>query len=204
MREVIGQWPEQSTARYARKLSTYLALTVPRDPRRYRGFERALAMAGRDVDAVVTSVTKGSPAATPEALLSAIRARPCDALCATLQGQLTTERAERIARRREAGERMIAALGGRVPVLGSAMFDRTHWLFAIRVSEPDRLVRTLRGRGFDAARGTSTIAAVEVAAERPTLRATQCESWRADVVFLPVYPEIPDGERDRMAALITG
>ncbi len=204
MREVIAAWPAQSTRRYARKLATYLALVVPRDPWRYRGFERTLAVAGRDVDAVVTGVTKGFPAETPEALLHAIRARPCDALCATLHAQLMVERTERIARRRAAGEHMIAALGGRVPVLGSAMPDRTHWLFAVRVAAPDALVRTLRAAGFDAARGTSTIAAVETAVERPSLRAAQCESWRAEVVFLPVYPEIPDAERDRMASLVAG
>lgn len=202
VRAVMAGWPVQPAARYARKVATQLALCVPRDPRRYRRFERALAAGGRDVDAAVTGLTRGFVAGTPEALQRAVRFQPCEALCATLSSRLSADGWARVDRRREAGERMTARLGEAVPVLGRAMPARTHWLFAIRVRDPDGLVRTLRREGFDAARGTSTIAAVPEAPERPGQVAKQCASWLEEVVFLPVYPEVPEGERDRMAELI--
>jgi len=203
MRALMERWPEQATARYARKVATFVALAATRDPWRYRALEGVAAGAGRDVDAVVTALTRGFAADTPEALLRALRQRPCEALCATLRRRLeASTTGERVARRREAGERMLTRLGGAVTVLGDAMEERTHWLFAVLVREPDGLVQTLRREGYDAARGTSTIAAVSAAPERPEQRAERCESWRSAVVFLPVYPEVPEGERDRMAELV--
>jgi len=202
VRAVMDAWPTQPGARYARKLATYLALAIPREPRRYRRFERALAASGRDVDTVLTGLTRGFPAETPEALQRALRLRPCEALCATLLERLIAGCEARVTRRREAGERMMARLGPGVRVMGSAMPARTHWLFAVRVRAPDALVRALRGEGFDAARGTSTITAVPPAAERPGQEARQCASWLGEVVFLPVYPEIPEAERDRLAEII--
>jgi dTDP-4-amino-4,6-dideoxygalactose transaminase len=199
---VMDRWPVQPSGRYARKLATYLALALPREPRRYRRFERALAASGRDVDTVLTGLTRGFPADTPEALQQAVRLRPCEPLCATLLARLSAGSEARVARRREAGERMIARLGASQRVLGSEMPTRTHWLFAIRVRAPDALVGVLRREGFDAARGTTTITAVPAAVERPGEGASQCASWLKEVVFLPVYPEIPEAERDRLAEVI--
>lgn len=194
VREVMARWPEQPSGRYARKLATYLALTIPREPQRYRRFERALHAGGRDVDTVLTSLTRGFPAETADALQRAVRFQPCEALCATLLASLSAGSEARVARRREAGERMMTRLGAGVRVMGSEMPARTHWLFAIRVRAPDALVSVLRREGFDAARGTSTITAVP--------GAKGCASWLEEVVFLPVYPEIPEAERDRLADVI--
>lgn len=94
---------------------------------------------------------------------------------------------------------MRARFAGAVPMPGSEMRERTHWLVAVRVAEPDALVKTLREEGFDAARGTSTLAAVPDASERPDVSASACASWKETVVFLPAYPEVPERDRDRMA-----
>ncbi len=199
MRSLMRSWPAQPAARYAKKLSTYLALALPRHPRRYAGFARAVGAAGRDLDAVLTGLTKGFPAETPEALQRAIRWRPCEALSATLARRIERFDHARVGRRRDAGERMLARLTPEVTVLGASMPARTHWLFAVCVADPDGLVRSLRREGFDAARGTSTLAAVPTAPERPDARADRCASWRERVAFLPAYPEVPERDRDRMA-----
>lgn len=202
VRAVVEAWPAQPVARYARKLATFAALAAVRDPRRYGAFARATAAAGRDFDAVVTAATKGFAAPTPELLLRALRQRPCAALCATIAAQLAGDVGARVARRRAAGERLAGALAGAVPVLGEAMDERTHWLLAVRARDPAGLVRALRAEGFDAARATSTIAAVGAAPERPEVTAPRCAAWGAEVVFLPAYAEIPAEERDRMAAAV--
>lgn len=201
MRAIMARWPEQPTGRYARKLGLYLGLAGLRDPARYGAFARAVARADADLDAVITGTARGFPAHTPEALLRAIRWRPCGALAATLNGALAGFDAARLDRRRASGERMRARLSG-VELLGDAMPARTHWLFAVLVDRPDALVVTLRREGFDGARGTSTIAAIPAAPERPEARAETCEAWPARMVFLPVYPEIPEADRDRMANLV--
>ncbi len=199
MRARMARWPVQPVARYAKKLTTWLGLVAPREPRRYALLARALELGGGDLDAVMTAVSKGFPAETPEALLMALRHRPCEALCATLSRSLTRFDEGRVQRRREVGERMRSRFAGAVPMPGSEMRERTHWLVAVRVAEPDALVKTLREEGFDAARGTSTLAAVPDASERPDVSASACASWKETVVFLPAYPEVPERDRDRMA-----
>lgn len=198
MRARMSAWPVQPVARYAKKLATWLALVAPRDPRRYALLARAIDVAGGDLDRVMTAVSKGFPAETSEALLAALRHRPCDALCATLARRLAGFDGGRIERRREAGERMRERFSDSVSMLGDEMRDRTHWLVAVRVPEPDALVRSLRVQGFDAARGTTTLAAVPDALERPEMRSMRCASWKDSVVFLPSYPEVPERDRDRM------
>ena len=202
MRALMARWPAQPTGRYARKVATFLALAGVRDPGRYGAFARAAESAGRDFDGVVTGVTRGFAAETPDALLRALRHRPCDTLCETLLEGLQRHAPGRIARRREAGERMQAQLGAGVTVLGSAMEARTHWLFAVLARGADGLVRALRREGYDAARATSTMAALPTAPERPEQVATECAGWRSGVVFLPAYPEVPEAARDRMAELV--
>ena len=199
MRTTMAAWPLQPAARYAKKLATWLALVAPREPSRYAQLARAVALSGRDLDAVMMAVSRGFPADTPEALTRALRMRPCEALCATLHRRLARFDEARVHRRRAAGERMIARLHPRVIVLGASMSARTHWLFAALVDRPDDVVRALRAAGFDAARGTSSLAAVPTAPERPDATAARCAAWRERVVFLPAYPEVPDGDRDRMA-----
>jgi dTDP-4-amino-4,6-dideoxygalactose transaminase len=201
VRDVMRAWPVQSTARYARKVASYLGLAGLRAPSRYGAFARGVERNGSSLDAVMTAAVKGFPAATAEALVQAIRARPCAALCATLHASLRDFDDARITQRRDAGERLRRALPG-VPVLGAAMTDRTHWLFAVRVRDPDALVQTLRREGLDAARGTSTITALTAPPSRPDAHPTVCARWPAEMVFLPAYPEVPEALRDHMADVV--
>jgi perosamine synthetase len=202
MRAVMGAWPAQPAGRYARKVGAFLGLAALRDPSRYGRFARALEARGRALDGAITAATRGFPAGDEAALLRAIRCRPCAPLCATLHDALAGFDAGRLARRAAAGERLVAHLGGALPVLGRAMDGRTHWLFAALAERPDALVAALRRAGFDAARGTSSIAAVPSPPERPAARAAACEGWRERVVFLPAYPEVPEAEHERMAAVL--
>jgi perosamine synthetase len=195
MRRTMAAWPVQPAARYARRVSTYLGLVAPRDPARYAQLAAALAARGRDLDALIMGATRGFPADTPEALLRAIRWRPSDALADTLARRLEGWHARRLDARTAAGESLRAALGPGVRVLGAAMPDRTHWLFAVSVAAPDALVSSLRAEGFDAARGTSSLAPVSP-------EAADCVAWSAGVVFLPAYPEVPAAERARLADLV--
>lgn len=202
MRSVMRPWPAQPARAYAKKIATHLSLGRVVEPARYAALSRALALSGRDIDPVVTKLMRGFPRDNEALWLAALRHRPSPALCETLLSRLRHPTPGRTTARREAGERMLAGLANHVPVLGHAMAERTHWLFAILTREADRLVPLLRYEGFDAARGTSTINAVETAPERPELRATQCASWQRDMLFLPAYPEVPVAERDRLAAVL--
>ena len=72
--------------------------------------------------------------------------------------------------------------------------SRTHWLFPVVAPDPEGLVSALRRRGFDASRATSNIAPVPAPPDLPAPE--EANRMMSRVVFLPVYPEIPDGELD--------
>jgi dTDP-4-amino-4,6-dideoxygalactose transaminase len=205
MRRIQGAWPEQPVARYARKLGLYLGLIPPRDPRRYALLEAGCALAGRDLDRVMTQVTRGFPVETSEELLRALRHRPCGPLLGLIAGRLARfERRDRarIDRRQRAGEGLLADLGPQVEALGAAATGRTHWLCAVLVDHPGGLLLTLRAAGFDAARGATSLVALDAPPDRPAPH--QARRAMERVLFLPAYPEIPAPERARMARIVRG
>ena len=105
-------------------------------------------------------------------------------------------------RRRERGKQVARALGGlRRP--GSGAADHSYWVFPVEVSDPDRTIRSLRALGIDASRGTTSLTVVQPPSGegRP---ATQAALETMDrVVFLPVYPEVPDRDLHRLIDTMT-
>ena len=61
-------------------------------------------------------------------------------------------------------------------------------------SAPDELLRHLWQHGFDATRGAWSLYAVPAAAGRPEQTAPEAHDAMRRVVYLPVYPEVPDAE----------
>lgn len=64
--------------------------------------------------------------------------------------------------------------------------------------DPQALIRTLRRAGFDATRGTTSIAAI--GAPPPPRAAELMER----VVFVPAYPELPPAAFERLRRVLAG
>jgi hypothetical protein len=79
------------------------------------------------------------------------------------------------------------------------MEERTHWLFPVLTSQPDALIAACRGAGFDAARGASSVGAVAAPVGRPEADPKQAPLIMSALVFLPAYPELPQGSLERLA-----
>lgn len=202
MRAQHQQWPVHPTRAYAKKVSQYAALLVPREPAVYRWFGAACDQFGPGLDRVVMSMTKGFPAHSDEALLSALRRRPCGATMALLNRRLTgfSQRdRDRLRARSEAGEQLSRAIAPHIQLLGGAMPHRTHWLVASLLRTPERAIEPLRAAGFDAARGTTSITAIPAPADRPELQPAVARAAMDRVLFVPAYPEISAADRARLA-----
>ncbi|MDP3275039.1 MAG: DegT/DnrJ/EryC1/StrS family aminotransferase [Deltaproteobacteria bacterium] len=200
MRAEHARWPVHPTATYAKKLALYTTLLVPREPHAYTLFAACAERFGGGLDSVVMSMTKGFPSADLRGFLQSIRRRPCGPLLALLRRRIASFDPHRLQRRAEAGERLLRALAHDVEVLGGAQRARTHWLFAVLLAKPDAPIAILRRAGFDAARGATSIAAVPAPDERPQLVPAQALAAMERVLFVPVYPEISQADRDRLAA----
>ena len=78
--------------------------------------------------------------------------------------------------------------------------QRTHWLFPVVVAEPETVVGVLGSCGVEASRATSSIAVVEAPAGY-VAPVVACEMM-SGMVFVPVYPELPEEVRDRIVGVV--
>ncbi|MDQ4098663.1 MAG: aminotransferase class I/II-fold pyridoxal phosphate-dependent enzyme [Actinomycetota bacterium] len=187
MGAVQEQWPVQPRCEYARRALTGLTVLALSHPSAFG----LVARSGRDPADLVRSL----PAADDQAFLRRVRRRPSAPLVRTLRRRLRRFPSERLRARAAAGEELARALpaGLFLPAGGTAR--TTHWLFPALTDDPAALIEGLRREGFDASQGASQIEAVEPA--------PPCAAWlMAGIVFLPVYPEMPLSERQRLARVI--
>jgi perosamine synthetase len=196
MRQRHGDWPVQARAEYARRVLKFAALCALAQPRVYWLFARLLSATGRELDGVVSGAVRGFPKAR---LARQIRRRPSAPLLALLERRLRRFDAERLQSRARAGDRLAAAFP---PAPGADARQSTHWVVPVRSHARGALIAALRRAGFDAATGTSSIAAIPPPEARPDLRARGCETLMAEVVFLPAYPELGDRELERLGATV--
>ena len=201
MREAQERWPVQGRRHYAGRLLKALGLVLLGRPLAYGLLARACDLGGRDLDDLVNGAVRAFPAsgATKE-LFRKIRRRPSAPLLALLARRLRTFDAGRLARRAQSGELVGRRLPASVGHPGGLAPSRTHWLFPVVVPDPEGLVSALRVRGFDASRATSNIAPVP--APPDLLAPEEANRMMSRVVFLPVYPEIPDGDLDLLASAV--
>jgi len=200
MRRAQESWPVQSRRHYGGKLLKALGLVLLSRPLVYGLLARACDLGGRNLDGLVNGAVRAFPTsggATGE-LFERIRRRPSAPLLALLARRLRNFDAGRLARRAQSGERVARRLPAAVTHPGAFAPSRTHWLFPVVVPDPEGFVSALRRRGFDASRATSNIAPVPAPPDLPSPE--QACRMMARVVFLPVYPEIPDADLD----LLTG
>jgi dTDP-4-amino-4,6-dideoxygalactose transaminase len=201
MRGIQASYPSHGRGVYLKKLFKVLGLVAVSRPRPYGLLARACTRFRSDLDALVGGVVRGFPPYEPAAtFFRHLRHRPSAPLLAMLSRRLRIFDGERLAKRASTGERFTRRL--RVADLhpGRHSLVRTHWLFPVVVEDPEALVASLRRRGLDASQATSNIAVVEAPAGCSS--PAEASLMMSDVVFLPVYPELPSQAFDVMAGLV--
>jgi dTDP-4-amino-4,6-dideoxygalactose transaminase len=195
MRREQRLWPIQGRGEYAFRVLRFAGLLALGQPLVYELFVRAGRRAGLDVDALVNrSVHALKPPASDERdeFGEWLRRRPSAPLLALLNRRLKTFDMDRLRRRGERGERAARALPAILFHPGRAARDHTHWVFPVASRTPGRLIETLRNAGFDATAATSSIASINPPSDRPELRPEESIRLMEQVVFVPVYPELPE------------
>jgi len=215
MQDRNGGLPVQPRGEYLARVLKTAGITLATNPLVYGLIAGSCRLLDRDLDGLASAAVRGFSAkgrdepeekrrrAGPE-LLGSIRRRPSAPLLAMLYRRLRTFDGARLTRRARRGEETARRLPPQFPQPGRLSQSRTHWLFPVLVPDPEALVARLRREGFDASRATSNIAAVEPPVGRPELAPYTAERMMRAVVFLPVYPELPGGELERMTRLLSG
>jgi dTDP-4-amino-4,6-dideoxygalactose transaminase len=195
MRRIQRPWPRQARGEYAKRVSRFLGLLTLGHPLMYEGFVRGGRRFGVDVDALVNRsvhALKPPPAEQRDEFGEWVRRRPSAPLLALLRRRLRRFDRARLRQRGERGERAAQALPSGIFHPGRAASERTHWVFPVACRDPKRAIEKLREAGFDATAATSSIAAMAPPPDRPELEPNDSIDFMEQVVFVPVYPEIPE------------
>lgn len=202
MQRINETRPIQSCDRFAKKAVKYLAVQGFRSPMVYGAVARLASRSSGGLDGFISRTVKGFAAASAEDFLHQLRQRPCAAQVALLRRRLEGFDGRRLAARTERGEMLIGALASAGLALGRSQPRRSHWLFALSVSNPGGLITRLRQAGFDATQGATTIGPLFAPRDRQEFDPAVIRSAMSRAVFLPAYPEMRSSEFTRLITSI--
>ncbi len=196
-------WPLQKRSAHARRIAQTAAFMAMTRPVPYALLERAAAAAGKDFDRTVNSAVRAFPAESTADLVRRLELRPGAPLLRLLEHRLTHFDRERLDARAASGDALAAMLQAGIHVGGRAL-DHTHWLFPVVVSRPEAAIDSVRALGLDAARKASSVCAVAAPPDRPDLEPHCAREAMSRLVFVPAYPELPDGSLELLASAMEG
>lgn len=195
--ECQATWPVQGRMAFAIRLAKAVSLKCLS----YRGtfslFRLACRLFGKDYDAILNRSVRGFPG---DDLIGAISRGPSAPLLSLLLRRIRRFPQVRLQRRIDVGKRLLAACGDGVQVLGSLADQHSFWVFPLLAANPGAMIETLREAGFDATRGTS-MEIVAVAPDRDDMAPRIREAF-SRIVYLPLYPEMPDHVIDRLGEVV--
>jgi perosamine synthetase len=203
MRLAQARWPVQDRGSHLKRVAQMAAFVALTRPLPYALVAKVSALAGADFDRAVNSSARAFPAGSSADLVKRLERRPCAPLLRLFAHRIEHFDHERIAARAAAGDHLAARLPAGLHIGGAAL-DHTHWLFPVAAGDPDRVIAAARAAGFDAARRASSVGAIEAPADRPDLEPHEAEAFMSGLVFLPAYPELPDGSLRKLGDVILG
>lgn len=188
MRARQAQYPLQTRRSYLCRLLKYTAFRALCCPGPYGMLVRAWRALGQDHDRLVNGSVRGFPG--PD-FFARIQQQPCAPLLAMLLRRLRTYDHRRLERRAAKGDFLTGLLAPRVLCAGRAATSHNSWVFPILVEDPGEVISALRDAGFDATQGHS-MCVIPPPAERPENAANVAAEIFRSIVYLPIYPEMPD------------
>jgi dTDP-4-amino-4,6-dideoxygalactose transaminase len=198
MRSRQAAYPAQGRFTYLRRLLKYGLLKALSPRPLFRIVVGACRMVGYDYDRMINGAVRGF--AGPD-FFPRIRRRPSVPLLRLLERRLRSYDWRRLAKRTAKGELLCRLLGQRVACAGTELAAHTHWVFPILADKPSSVVEGLQRAGFDATQGQS-LCVVPPPDGRRQCQAHTADDLLASIVFLPLYPEIPNRELRRMARVV--
>lgn len=200
MRSIERSYPGQDRGEYAIQLLKYLALVLISRPIPYGLLVLACRVLRRDLDTLLSVVSRSFPPVSREQFLRRIRRRPSVPLLSLLDRRLRDFDYKRLARRTAVGDRASRLLEPYVTLPGLRSLERTHWILPVLPPCPDTLIRTLKSHGFDASYATSNLVVLKALSGYPT--PSDAGRMMSNIVFLPVYPELPEGALNLLMAVV--
>ncbi len=198
MRERQDRYPVQARGRFLKRLIKYVGIKLLLTRAGFTAFVAACRLLNKSHDDVLSAALRGF--AGPD-FFRRIRTRPSYPQLALLERKLKSYRAATVGARTATAQDAARRMQG-VPRPGSEADEHTHWVYPIQSTNPDMLMRLLWKLGLDATKGASSLFVVEPPAARSELVPHEATSVMQNVLYLPVYPEAPVRDIERLARAV--
>jgi dTDP-4-amino-4,6-dideoxygalactose transaminase len=195
---VQSGWPLQSRRSFATRACKYAALKLLSARPPYTAFAALCRLAGTNHDRAITRSVRGFAGA---GFFDRIRRRPSAPLLALLGRRVSSYRGSTVARRTAAAESGIALLKG-IERPGATAEHHSHWVFPILCAEPEKLMRHLWRRGFDATLGKYSLCVVDPPEGLPDAEPARARETYERLLYLPVHEATSPRDHRRLAAAI--
>ena len=198
MTEIHESWPRQSRISYLKKLFTFCLFKPLLSPAPYTLLIGTLRLLGCDHDALVTGSARSFEGGE---FFSRIRCRPCPALERLVSHRVRTYDESRLARRTSSGRELLEAIPAGLAFGGQAA-NHSFWIFPVVSPAPEEWCRRLLNAGFDAARSSTSLGAVDPLPGRFETNPDIASNAMNAVIYLPAYPEMSTRSLGKLARLV--
>ena len=193
----ISKYPKIKNAEFRKKVLKYIALKILSNTFIYGFFILICRLLNIDYDKVIISTVR---MVQDDSLLEAIRKEPATSQLRYLLYRLTSMKENHINQRKEVGD-LVKNLLKSCDIHGSANPTHSYWLFPIRSSRKEKLVRSLRDSGFDATfTSTQLIPINEPDEDNNAL--VECGKYMSETIYLPVYETMSKKSLDKLARVV--
>lgn len=202
MRQHQRQYPVQSSLAFAGRIIHYGLLKLIGTRPCYAALVHACRWRQRDLDDWIAGRARNISAGDFPKVL---RQQPSLALLKLLRRRLLSYDFARHGQQRRLARRLVDRVSGEISCPGVLATQHSYWVFVIHTScadrrVGDRWVRRLRQAGFDATTRHSLCVVPPPA--NSTAVANSASGISSGILFVPVYPEMPEPEIRRLGNLL--
>ncbi len=197
MNMLHAKYPRQARTVFARRVFTFTMLKTIAGRLPFRLLIAACRLLRRDHDTLLNNSVKN----VSGDFFQEIRQQPSGPLLRMMRRRIRNFDRRRVEQRAAKGRRLAEILTPLVTCPGSAASSHSYWIFLAQFDDRKNVVDLLCRTGFDATAGTA-LCPVKPPDSRPELDPVGARQSLEKALHLPVYPEMPDREIERLGQTI--
>src|SRR5437016_9871187 len=194
MRMIQRTHPMQTRKEFAKVVLTHVILKLFTIPLMFGLFYRGCQFLGADFEGVIAKMR----GLDEEDWLKEIQWQCSYPLLALLAHRLRTFNAAQLNKRIRVGEEFANSLPREISYPGNRAAFHSFWVFPILVESRERFMVELHRRGFDGTASGSALSVIDPPAGREDLEPSKTREAYRKLLYLPVYPKVPERERKRL------
>jgi dTDP-4-amino-4,6-dideoxygalactose transaminase len=197
MKDLQEKYPQQPRLAFAKRTLTYSLLKFISGRLPFKLLIAICRLLRRDHDAWLNGAIRN----VPGDFFTEIRQQPSPPLLRLMQRRIRRFDQFRLNQRARKGRRLARILRPLANCPGVNADSHTYWIFPAQFSDTESVIAFLERKGFDATAG-GAMRTVAPPPDRVDLEPKGAQQSLENVIYLPVYPEMPDDEIERMGRSI--